>query len=394
MRVLTAIGNDRLREVLKRKGFEICSYDIQYKEGVLEFIEGKGFTDYIVIDYTLPGELELQELVNKILEINPLIKIVIINLDKTVKLSKVYKCFANNDIETVVQFLIIDSDSEETFKQQYNGKIVTILGTSGVGKSVFSINLANVLKCEKKLIIDFDVLNNSLHYLLGINDYTNKVQTNIKKNILDFSYKQALIQEEDQKYNVDMTPIVLKTNFNVDLISGVNLIFDTKSQLDPQTIKSIILKFKKTYEVVIIDTSSQCFMDYNKEIMKISDELIFLSGANLYEVQKSKLLLKKYTEEYKIDQNKFYIVFNKCSKNSIDEEILREFFREYKVLGKIKLRDYYEYIINKNKSKQKKISREMKHIEKRGGFGGKSIREYTRPKYFNRKLRKSTKHIS
>ena len=85
MRIITAIGNEKLKEILERKGFELCSYDIQYKEGVLEFIEGKGFADYIVINYNLPGEIAFQELVFKIMDINPLIKIIAVNVDKAVK---------------------------------------------------------------------------------------------------------------------------------------------------------------------------------------------------------------------------------------------------------------------------------------------------------------------
>ena len=128
--------------------------------------------------------------------------------------------------------------------------------------------------------------------------------------------------------------------------------------------------------------------------MKLSDELIFLSGASLYEVQKAKVLLKKYTEEFSISKDKFYLVFNKCNKNSIDERVLREIFNEYKVLGKIMLREYYEYIINNNKANQKKIEKEMKRIEKKGGFCGKSIRKYNKSKRFSREFRNNPKLIS
>ena len=222
---------------------------------------------------------------------------------------------------------------------------------------------------------------------MGVENYSAKVQAKIKKNLLNKSY----VYEKEQDYIVNSKDFTMKTIYNVDLISGVNLVFDTQSQVTPENIGKIILKLKNYYDIIIIDTSSQCFLEYNKEFMKLSDELIFLSGASLYEVQKAKILLKKYTEDYKIDKNKIYIVFNKCTKSSIDESILRELFKEYKVLGKIKLRDYYDYIINNNKSKQKKINREIKQIEKRGGFGGKSIRQYNNSKSRDRKLRKSAK---
>ena len=384
MKVLTAINDSELIKNLKDNGFDTCPYNIQYKEGILEYIELNSFVDYIVLDFNLPGDIDIKDLISKVLKQNPLIKIIVVN---QLNIKEVYKCFDKYDRNDLLDFLIIDCDIRDYYKYKNKGKIITILGASGVGKSVFSINLANCLNCEKKVIIDFDVLNNSLHYLLGVENYSAKVQAKIKKNLLNKSY----VYEKEQDYIVNSKDFTMKTIYNVDLISGVNLVFDTQSQITPENIGKIILKLKNYYDIIIIDTSSQCFLEYNKEFMKLSDELIFLSGASLYEVQKAKILLKKYTEDYKIDKNKIYIVFNKCTKSSIDESILRELFKEYKVLGKIKLRDYYDYIINNNKSKQKKINREIKQIEKRGGFGGKSIRQYNNSKSRDRKLRKSAK---
>lgn len=384
MKVLTAINDSELIKNLKDNGFDTCPYNIQYKEGILEYIELNSFVDYIVLDFNLPGDIDIKDLISKVLKQNPLIKIIVVN---QLNIKEVYKCFDKYDRNDLLDFLIIDCDIRDYYKYKNKGKIITILGASGVGKSVFSINLANCLNCEKKVIIDFDVLNNSLHYLLGVENYSAKVQAKIKKNLLNKSY----VYEKEQDYIVNSKDFTMKTIYNVDLISGVNLVFDTQSQVTPENIGKIILKLKNYYDIIIIDTSSQCFLEYNKEFMKLSDELIFLSGASLYEVQKAKILLKKYTEDYKIDKNKLYIVFNKCTKSSIDESILRELFKEYKVLGKIKLRDYYDYIINNNKSKQKKINREIKQIEKRGGFGGKSIRQYNNSKSRDRKLRKSAK---
>lgn len=384
MKVLTAINDSELIKNLKDNGFDTCPYNIQYKEGILEYIELNSFVDYIVLDFNLPGDIDIKDLISKVLKQNPLIKIIVVN---QLNIKEVYKCFDKYDRNDLLDFLIIDCDIRDYYKYKNKGKIITILGASGVGKSVFSINLANCLNCEKKVIIDFDVLNNSLHYLLGVENYSAKVQAKIKKNLLNKSY----VYEKEQDYIVNSKDFTMKTIYNVDLISGVNLVFDTQSQVTPENIGKIILKLKNYYDIIIIDTSSQCFLEYNKEFMKLSDELIFLSGASLYEVQKAKILLKKYTEDYKIDKNKLYIVFNKCTKSSIDESILRELFKEYKVLGKIKLRDYYDYIINNNKSKQKKINREIKQIEKRGVFGGKSIRQYNNSKSRDRKLRKGAK---
>ena len=289
MKVLTAINDNSLIKILKENGFDTCQYNIQYREGVLEYIEINSFVDYIVLDYNLPGDIEISELLEKVLKENPLIKVIIVNHSK---IKGVYHSFEKYDVKELVNFLVIDCDIRDYYKYKNKGKIITILGVSGVGKSVFSINLANCLNCEKKLIIDFDVLNNSLHYLLGVDNYSAKVQANIKKNLLNKSY----VYEKEQDYSLNTKDFTMKTIYNVDLISGVNLIFDTQSQVTPIDIKKIILKLKNYYDIIIIDTSSQCFLEYNKEFMKLSDEMIFLSGASLYEVQKANIIIKKYTE--------------------------------------------------------------------------------------------------
>lgn len=376
MRILTAIGDNELAKELKDKGFEICSYDIQYKEGILEFLEINDNVDFIIINNELPGDISINDLIAKISKINSKIKILIVNSNQY--FNNNIKTFEKLNFEDVIYYLIYESKEGNIKKNEEEGKIITILGTNGIGKSVFSINLANVFDIDRKLIIDFDVLNNSLHNLLGVKNYTNKIQTNLRKNILNFSYKKSFVWEDDEKYELDTKPLAIKTNYNVDLISGVNLIFDTKTQISPSRVRNIILKLKSIYKLIIIDTSTQCFLEYSKEVMEISDELIFLSGASLYEIQKSQKLLSIYTEEYKISRDKFYIVFNKCTDKSIDDRILKQLFNEYRILGKIKLREYYDYIINNNKKYNKKINNEMREIGKRGDIYRKYIRSNTK----------------
>ena len=63
-------------------------------------------------------------------------------------------------------------------------KIISILGPNGIGKSVFSILLAQSMEEKKSIIIDFDVLNNSLHTLLGIKNYDEKIKKGISNNDL------------------------------------------------------------------------------------------------------------------------------------------------------------------------------------------------------------------
>lgn len=207
------------------------------------------------------------------------------------------------------------------------------------------------MKNKKSLIIDFDILNHSLHTLLGINKYDEKITKGINKNDL-INHSQNI-----NKY-------ILKTNSGIDLLSGMNLILDSKYKLSYKKIKSIIENLKEDYENIIFDTSSECFLDYTKQIIDISEDAIFISGANLLEVKKSEKLLKIYDEEWHINKSKINIVFNKCTNKSIDDEILKQIFRQYNILGKIQLNDYYDLIINKNMKQKSKLHKEIESIKK------------------------------
>jgi CO dehydrogenase nickel-insertion accessory protein CooC1 len=367
-KILTAVGDNELSKKLRECGHIICSLDIQYKDGIIEYLEINNDVDFIIINSKLPSVISNEELIKKIKNINQNINIIFLN-EKNI-LDHTYKIFDQYNMEEIIKLFMMDE--KRNFDNSNNSKIITILGPNGIGKSVFAINLANVINDKKKVIIDFDVLNNSLNYLLDIKKYTNKIQNNLRKNLLDYSIKKSFVWENDNDYDINLKPIAIKTKYNVDLISGINLIIDTQTQLSPSKIRNILLKLKSIYDVIIVDSSTQCFLEYTKQIMTISDELIFLSGTSMYEIKKSKRLLEIYNNEYGIPKEKIYIVFNKCTKNSTDNSILRKIFFDYKVIGNISLNEYYEKLLTEKRNN--KLNHEIKAISERGDLNGNGTR--------------------
>jgi len=205
---------------------------------------------------------------------------------------------------------------------------------------------------NKILIIDFDILNHSLHTILGIKKYSEKIKEKIKNN--------NLLEE------MQIEDLIMKINTKIDLISGVNLLFDENYQISSTKIKNILSQLKKEYEVIIIDTSSECFFDYTKEIMKNSNLNIFITEANLLEIKKAKNLLNIYINEWNIPQNCFNILFNKYNKNSIDISILKNIFSGFSILGKLSVNSKYDLLINKNDTKalEKSLQEEYFKINK------------------------------
>lgn len=406
-KIITAIGNEILNKKLKKENdFEVIIEDIQYKEGIIEYLEKENNIDILIISELLPGNIELKELIEKIKNINSNIEIIIFLENKNTELENylyakgIYNIFYNNEIEIEEIIKIINNKNIEinnelkeikqmllekqknkvnnkkiilnklinifNKKQKYDlkeEKIISVTGTNGVGKSIFTINLANSLSNSKNkiLIIDFDILNNSLHTILGIKKYSQKIRNKIKNNNL---LKEIKIEE-----------LIIKINSKIDLVSGINLLFDSKYKISSEKVKNILSKLKEKYEIIIIDTSSECFFDYTKEIIKNSNLNIFILEANLLEIKKAKNLLNIYINNWEIPQESINILFNKYNENSIDISILKKIFSEFNILGKLSFNPQYNLIINKNninklntilKNEHLKINRNLLKINKKG----------------------------
>lgn len=408
-KIITAIGNEILNKKLKKENdFEVIIEDIQYKEGIIEYLEKENNIDILIISELLPGNIELKELIEKIKNINSNIEIIIFLENKNTELENylyakgIYNIFYNNQIEIEEIIKIINNKNIEinnelkeikqmllekqknkvnnkkiilnklinifNKKQKYDlkeEKIISVTGTNGVGKSIFTINLANSLSNSKNkiLIIDFDILNNSLHTILGIKKYSQKIRNKIKNNNL---LKEIKIEE-----------LIIKINSKIDLVSGINLLFDSKYKISSEKVKNILSKLKEKYEIIIIDTSSECFFDYTKEIIKNSNLNIFILEANLLEIKKAKNLLNIYINNWEIPQENINILFNKYNENSIDISILKKIFSEFNILGKLSFNPQYNLIINKNninklntilKNEYLKINKNLIKINKKGEF--------------------------
>lgn len=361
-RVITALGNQNI--TFNNDKIRLVCQDIQYKEGIIEYLENDNKIDFIIVDEKIPGTINMQELINEIKRINNSIKIIIISQNK--KYEKIYRLFYEYNEEQIINTI---NNEEKIFNRKTipvnnffkfetkEGNVLTILGPNGIGKSIFSITYAGNIKEKKILIIDFDVINNSLHNLLGVREYSKKIIEKIKDNKIKNN------NEYDDQINI--FDFIIPTKFNVDLISGVNLIFNSNKQPSANKIKNLISSIKNNYDLIIIDTSSECLLEYTKELIKISNQAIFISGANMLEIKKSQKLLEIYNKEWNIPREKINIIFNKYTDKSIDDEILKDVFKKYQILGKIQLNDYYDLAINKNNLKEKQILKDVENIRKR-----------------------------
>lgn len=406
MKIITALENPKTNEKLKEKtNFEIIGNDIQYQEGVIEILEKNLEIDLIIISELLSGEIGFKKLIEKIKLINKKIEIIAIlnNENEEIKnylISKgVFNIFYNNKITNNELINIInninnikkENDINEEIKnlkkiileknnpdkkrlnkkiikkiyvkiknkvltkinfknknivKKEKNKIISIVGTNGIGKSIFSSIFAKIINNKKILLIDFDIFNQSINSIFNIKKKNNKKEKNKQEN--------------------NISNLIINANKNIDLLCATDILFDEKYKIEKNKIKNLLEELLTKYDLIIIDTTSECFFDYTKEILEKSDIIIFLAQANLIELKKSKNLLDIYINKWKIDKQKINIIFNKNNINSIDNEILKVLFSDFNILEKIKINNNFNLMINNNlKTIDKKIKKKFKKIIKK-----------------------------
>ena len=104
-KIITAINNPKLNEELKKeRNFEIIGKDIQYREAILEILEKNNKIDLIILSEKIPGEIQLENLIEKIKFANEKIKIIFIlekenkELEKILIKNNIIDIYYNNKI--------------------------------------------------------------------------------------------------------------------------------------------------------------------------------------------------------------------------------------------------------------------------------------------------------
>ena len=433
--VITALLNKTVNEKLKKyKEIKVIMNDIQYQEGIIEALQTNENIDVLILSELLPGQLNIKELIEEIKKINNRIKIIIFlekenkNLENYLYAKGNINIFYNNEIEIkdIINLIISKNEKEELKKEinelkqiimskdekennyiteikgenknnkliitkeeikkiekeieneylenifvnkiknkfnnlfknknNQNSKIILISGTPGVGKSIFTVNIAKAFakKKNKILIIDMDSYTNSIEILLGVK--------NKKEN-----YSQENEKESFEKF-------ILKINSKINLISNINQIFP-QNKIE-ENIKQLE-KVKEKYDYIIIDIESQN-ENYIQIIFDKCDKIIFLTEPNLLQIKKAKNILNKYINEWQVEKEKIFILFNKVKKDTICFNILKEVFSNYNIIGKINFIKNYNTLINQNMKSiflENKIKKQYKKIAYRISQD-KKIKEY------------------
>ena len=358
MKIITAINNPKLNDELKNeKNIEIICKDIFYKEGILEILENEINIDYIIINSKLEGEIKLNKLIEKIIEKNEKIKIIILikkeNKNNFYKLKntkddniEIIKDIKNKNIIRIFYSEEINLDNlknykktrdyheEELWKEDIKArcKKVVVLGERQVGKSMTIAILTKKLaqKNKKILIIEMNKNDSDLLLILRKKISTKKIVNKKRKVKNKFIKINKKYFNKKNKLKI-IKKLIIKLDKNIDIISY-------KKIIKINTIK----KLEKNYNYIFIEINLEKNNFKNNKKIKNINEKILIIRPNLLGIKNTKKIIEKN------NINNFKIIINNYNIYSVDEKIIEKIFNKNKIIEKINYKKEYYEIINNN----------------------------------------------
>lgn len=393
-KIVTAMGNDTLNNELKKfSNYNLNDEDLYYQEAVIDMLSEEK-SDVLVVSSLLQGQFEFGEFVEKIRKFDKNIRIIVIAdemndflrrklndkdvtdifLDDSVSVSDIIDAINREEsllmkyskkkeideerarIEKIMAGNIkTEKVSEE--KSQYEEhnenkniqhivvneitqkqEVITISGTNGSGKSTFLTNFSKVLRQNTKakiLLIDLDTLSGNLDELLDIH----KVPQNVEVLIDDdkkcgLNYAAELISRNRFDTNV-FDELVINMD-GIDVLTGNTSLHYCQNVLMEKYYDKILECAKEKYDFVLIDTSSNIFLDSTKWALVHSNRVFFVTENNFISMKKASQLLSVFTENWKIWKSKIEIIINKYRDNGIEADVVEKVLEGYKVIGTIR----------------------------------------------------------
>lgn len=365
-KIITALGVNSLNSKLKeQEDVEIIGNDIPYQDGVLDILKGNSEINVLILHEDLVGEYEIKDFIEKILEINKEIEIIVFMENEDWKLKSflekkgIYKIFIDGQYginEIINKILSSEGKSYnieiEKLKEMINSnknknvfkttKVIAISGNYGSGKSIITSLFGEAGKKlkMKTIIIDFDIINNSINTI--------------------FRIKKPNGFENNDKIENFITHI----SNNLDVFCGINSLFTENNKISYEKVENLISDLKNMYDLILIDTSSETILKFIKIVLANVDKIVFLVEPNLLEIKKAENLLEIYVEDWEVHPKKIEILFNKVNSSSVDEEILKEIFGRFEIIGKIKNSKKFTDIANDIRSDNFILDKYMKILEK------------------------------
>lgn len=382
-RIVTAVGSDSISNYLIKKGYEIVA-DIPYQEGVLEFIK-REFLDVLILSSKLSGEYDKYIFIEKIREIDKKIKIIVIidevedNYKSFLYEKGIFNIFIDGKSSMEELLIVLDNtykkapksdlisknkikveDISKKDKNDYIGnlvpkfqrqQIIAFTGVSSSGKTTIATQFARSLSKKtnaKILLIDLDIVNGGLNRFMRIEKEPDNLEYILPKDKnSSLNYMIDAIDKRKLNANTFSKYVIKQKQFpNLDILTGNSSLYICKNILNLEYYLRILENAKAIYDYIIIDTSSNIFLDSMQFSILNSNKVFIITEGNYVSLERTCRLLLELFPVWGVMNKKIHMIINKYSKKSLDKTIINEMLKGYEIAGYISFSDKYEGLIN------------------------------------------------
>lgn len=187
------------------------------------------------------------------------------------------------------------------------GKMITITSMKGgVGKTVFTLQLAAALKKQKKkvLIVDLDLYNGDIAFALNL-DVKSTIY-NLCDDVTNNRYKSDLLNKYIVKYD-----------------EGVDILPSPKdprqaSKIDKRILDMVLRTFTNKYDVILIDTNHMLTVT-NMVAFECSDLILDIFTNNAFDLKNTKNFVALF-KNMKVDNIKLLLNYSMDDKKKYFSE--------------------------------------------------------------------------
>ena len=311
-KIITAVNNPNLNKKLNNENYiEVIGKDIQYKEGILEFLEKNKNIDLIIINEKLPGEINLINLLKKIKLINEKIKIILIleneNTEKEEKIKKInnnIEIFFNNkiNIEKLINLIKEKNLNKEKELEEEIKKLKEIIKNNNLE--------INNKKQEK---------NKKINWKDMVTDNVNSIKNKVKKFQIEEIKNKNNILHKNIIYNNLIIFIDLDKNENVDISLSL------KRYLSEKNNKIIELKKFTSNYISKYGTKQNLNKIKNKKELLNEFQNNLLGRNKIYKIKRQNRKIKYKSKKIKINKYNKNLFYYKIKKLNNIKKIINNF---------------------------------------------------------------------